>query len=137
MTGMVSGLNDRWSYYLDPESYAATQQRRQNVYTGIGSRSTIPTRAGLTVIAVTEDGPADQAGLQVGDVITAVDGTSLAGDRRYDGADLIQGEAGTTVELEVRGADGTVRTVTATRAQLEDRPGGVRAAGERRGAISR
>ena len=112
MSGMVSGLNDRWSYYLDPASYASPQERRQNVYTGIG----------VTVNYTTEDGPADQAGLQVGEIIIAVDGTSLAGDARYDGANLIQGEAGTSVELEVKGADGSVRTVTATRAQLETDP---------------
>ena len=122
MEGMVSGLNDRWSYYLDPESYAATQQRRQNVYTGIGVTVNYTDESGLTVLAVTEGGPADQAGLLVGDVIIAVDGTSLAGEARYDGADLIQGQAGTSVELEVRGADGTVRTVTATRATLETEP---------------
>ena len=122
MNGMVSGLNDRWSYYLDPESYASTQQRRQNVYTGIGVTVNYSNEEGLTVIGVTEGGPADQAGLRVGDIIIAVDGTSLAGDARYDGANLIQGEAGTSVELEVRGADGTVRTITASRAQLETDP---------------
>lgn len=122
MSGMVSGLNDRWSYYLDPESYAATQERRQNVYTGIGVTVNYTSEEGLTVIGITEDGPADQAGLQIGDIIIAVDGTSLAGDARYDGASLIQGETGTSVELEVKGADGSVRTVTATRAQLETDP---------------
>ncbi|WP_294548315.1 S41 family peptidase [uncultured Pseudoflavonifractor sp.] len=122
MAGMVSALNDRWSYYLDPESYAATQQRRQNMYTGIGVTVNYTSEEGLTVIGVTEDGPADQAGLQVGDIIIAVDGTSLAGDARYDGADLIQGEAGTSVELEIQGADGAVRTVTTTRAQMETDP---------------
>ena len=122
MAGMVSGLNDRWSYYLDPESYAATQQRRQNMYTGIGVTVNYISEDGLTVIAVTGDSPADQAGIRAGEIITAVDGTSLAGDARYDGANLIQGEAGTSVELEIQGTDGTVRTVAVTRAQMETDP---------------
>ena len=41
---------------------------------------------------------------------------------RYDGANLIQGEAGTSVELEIQGTDGTVRTVAVTRAQMETDP---------------
>ena len=28
LTGMIQGLGDRWSYYLDPERYAAEQERR-------------------------------------------------------------------------------------------------------------
>ena len=122
MAGMVSGLNDRWSYYLDPESYAATQQRRQNMYTGIGVTVNYISEDGLTVIAVTGDSPADQAGIQAGEIITAVDGTSLAGDARYDGANLIQGEAGTSVELEIQGTDGTVRTVPSPSPGLRWKP---------------
>ena len=36
LDGMVEGLGDRWSYYLDPESYQNTLQSRANNYVGIG-----------------------------------------------------------------------------------------------------
>ena len=34
MYGMVDGLDDRWSYYLNPEHYKLTTQQRQNAYVG-------------------------------------------------------------------------------------------------------
>lgn len=122
MGGMVAGLNDRWSYYLNPESYQLTQERRQNVYVGIGVTVEYTNPEGLTVTIVEPDGPAYKAGLVAGDLITAVDGTSLAGEGQNQGVTLIQGEQGTKVNLEVRGADGTIRTVEVTRDKVETKP---------------
>lgn len=122
MSGMVAGLGDRWSYYLDPARYQATQEQRQNVYVGIGVTVSYDDPDGLKLIAVEPDGPAHKAGLKVGEMITAVAGTSLAGEGQSDGVALIQGEAGTAVELEVRGPDGVARTVSVTRARVETKP---------------
>ena len=46
---------------------------------------------GLTVLAVTPGGPAAQGGVVPGELITAVDGTSLRGNNTA-GPSLIQGE---------------------------------------------
>ena len=122
LEGLVTGLGDRWSYYLTEEEYAAQNQRRTNQYVGIGVTITYEREDGLLIQEVTPGGPAEEAGLLPGEVITAVDGTSLAGDARYDGASLIQGEEGTTVSLDVMGADGTSRTVEVKRASVETDP---------------
>lgn len=122
MNGMVSGLGDRWSYYMDPADYRATQERRQNVYVGIGVTVTYGDSAGLTVLSVEPDGPAEQAGIVAGELITAADGTSLAWEGQSQGVALIQGEAGTTVTLDIQGADGAKRTVAVTRAKVETKP---------------
>ena len=122
LEGLVSGLGDRWSYYLTEEEYAAQNQRRTNQYVGIGVTITYEREDGLLIQEVTAGGPAEKAGLTAGEVITAADGTSLAGDARYDGASLIQGEAGTTVSLEILGTDGTTRTVEVERASVETDP---------------
>jgi carboxyl-terminal processing protease len=74
----------------------------------------------LYVQSVTEGGPAAQAGVVSGDIITAVDGKDISGDDRYDSSSLITGEAGTQVELTLLGEDGTTRTVTCTRASLQN-----------------
>lgn len=66
-------------------------------------------------------GPAEAAGLEAGEVITAVDGVSLAGEARYEGANLIQGEAGTTVTWRCWGRTGR-RTVEVERAELKNDP---------------
>ena len=122
MAGMVAGLNDRWSYYLDAGGYAAQNLRRSNQYVGIGVTVSYEREEGLLVQSVTEGGPAQAAGIVAGDLIAAVDGTSLAGEARYGGAALIQGEAGTQVALTLLGADGTERTATVTRASLDSDP---------------
>ena len=122
LSGMVDGLGDRWSYYLTEEEYEAQNQRRTNQYVGIGVTVNYESEDGLTIVEVTEGGPAEAAGLQSGEVVTAVDGFSLAGEARYEGAERIQGEEGTTVTLEVLGTDGETRTVEVTRASLDSDP---------------
>ena len=122
MSGMVAGLNDRWSYYLNPESYAANQERRQNQYVGIGVTVSYEDERGLLVTIVNKGGPAEKAGLQAGDIIISAEGTSLAGEARYEGVNLIQGEAGTPVSLGIMAADGTERTVEVAREKLETNP---------------
>ena len=122
LSGMVDGLGDRWSYYLTEEEYAAQNQRRTNQYVGIGVTVNYESEEGLTIVEVTAGGPAEAAGLQSGEVITMVDGFSLAGENRYEGSEHIQGEEGTTVTLEVLGTDGQTRTVEVTRASLDSDP---------------
>lgn len=57
-----------------------------------------------TVATVFPNGPAERAGLQVGDVLLEVDGHAIAS--REEGAKLIPGEPGTALRLKVRrGAD--------------------------------
>ena len=122
LEGLVSGLGDRWSYYLTEEEYQAQNQRRTNQYVGIGVTVTYEREDGLLIQEVTAGGPAKAAGLRSGEVITAVDGVSLAGDARFEGSSLIQGEEGTTVSLEVLGAGGVSRTVEVARASMDTDP---------------
>lgn len=122
LEGMVEGLGDRWSYFLTEEEYEAQNQRRTNQYVGVGVTVSYTSEEGLQIVEVTAGGPAEEAGLQPGELITAVDGFSLAGEARYEGANKIQGEEGTTVSLEVRGTDGQTRTVEVKRTKLETDP---------------
>jgi len=118
LEGLVSGLGDRWSYYLDEEAYQSTVTRRANNYVGVGVTVTYEREEGLLVQAVTKGGPAEKAGVRPGEIIIAVDGVSVAGDKRYEATELIQGEQGTQVSLTLLGEDGTERTVTCTRTRL-------------------
>ena len=122
LEGMVDGLGDRWSYYLTEEEYAAQNQRRTNQYVGVGVTVNYTSEAGLEIVEVAAGGPAEAGGLQPGEIITAVDGFSLAGEARYEGADKIQGEEGTAVTLEILGTDGATRTVELIRASLDSDP---------------
>lgn len=122
MSGMISGLGDRWSYYLSPERYQAEQERRANSYVGIGVTVDYSAEEGLTIQTVTEGGPAQEAGLMPGEIITAVDGQSIAGDKRYEATELIQGKENTAVILTLLGADGESREAEVTRRSIETDP---------------
>lgn len=118
LNALVTGLGDRWSYYRDAEGHEALKTTRANNYVGVGITITYDREEGLYIQGVTAGGPAEKAGVLPGDIVVAVDGVSVAGEARYEGADLIAGEAGTAVELTLLGEDGSTRTVTCTRATL-------------------
>lgn len=56
---------------------------------------------GVTVLDVLDNGPAAKAGLQAGDVITQIDGNSVAEDSMEQTRDKLRGKAGTHVRLSV------------------------------------
>ena len=122
MAGMIAGTGDRWSYYLSPESYQAEMEHRANAYVGIGVTVDYSREEGLSIVGVTAGGPAEEAGLQPGELITAVDGVSAVGEDREEAMDLIQGEEGTTVVLTVQDEAGTEREVTVERRNIESDP---------------
>lgn len=120
LDALVNGLGDRWSYYRSAEDYEALKATRANNYVGVGVTVTYEREEGLYVQSVTAGGPAEKAGVVPGDIITAVDGQSIAGDARESGAGLITGEAGTQVTLTLLRADGFTEDVTCTRATLSN-----------------
>lgn len=121
LNGMVKGLGDRWSYYLDAENLVIQSQRRDNRYVGIGVTVDYTDERGLLILTVKKDGPAYQAGLLPGEVITVVDGFSLAGEaNQQEGSERIQGEEGTVVTLTVVDTEGKERQVEVTRASIEN-----------------
>jgi len=120
LDGLVDGLGNRWSYYSTAQEYAAQNQRRNNSYVGVGVTVSYEDPRGLLVLSVKKDGPADQGGILPGEVITAADGVSLAGEGQAQGVERITGEEGTTVTLTVLDEAGAQRQVTLTRRTLEN-----------------
>lgn len=128
---MVDALGDRWSYYIPADEYEAFKQRQNNSYVGIGV-TVRTTDEGYLIEKVTQEGPAEEAGILVGDLIIAVDGKSVAGLSADEGTALIGGAENTTVNITVLrdGAENaftvtrkTVKTVVATGTMLEDNIG--------------
>jgi carboxyl-terminal processing protease len=97
MRGMIRGLNDPWSAYLTPRQATRDQELTEGRFVGIGV-----VIMGREIVEVFEDGPADEAGLLVGDVITEVDGQDIVGETTESMVDLIRGERGTEVEVTVQ-----------------------------------
>ncbi len=114
---MVSAAGDRWSYYISADQMQSYQNGKNNSYVGIGV--TVQHQDdGYLVIAVSEGGPALEAGVQVGDVITGADGQSFAALEIGERDALIQGKEGTQVTLELL-REGERLSLTLTRRTIQ------------------
>ena len=101
-SAMVQSLGDPWSYYMTPPKYDDYQDTMSNSYVGVGI--TIRVRddgAGMDIIEAVPNGPSAEAGIQSGDILIAIAGTSVAGMTGDEARELIRGEEGTQVELTV------------------------------------
>ncbi len=82
--GMVDGLGDRWSAYLSREEYEAWDRQLGNAYVGVGLTYQVSDEsAALVIVGLASGGPAEEAGLLVGESITAIDGQTLTGEARF------------------------------------------------------
>ncbi len=117
--GAVAGLDDPFSKYIAPSEYKEFQDETDGRFAGVGV-TVREIDAGLAVQSVIPDGPAEQAGVRVGDRITEVNGESIAKADVAEGEDRtedIRGAAGTKVKLTVV-TKGKEREVELTRANL-------------------
>lgn len=119
--GMVAALRkrykDRFSHYFDPEEFEQFKQAAEGEFSGVGL-AVNEAKRGLRVSTVFAGSPAKEAGIVRGEVITEVDGRSIAGKDAELATGFIKGPAGTEVTLTVRGRDGQTRELTMTRAQI-------------------
>ena len=105
-SAMVEATGDRWSYYLTAEEKSSYDEQMQNAYVGIGVAITAQEElGGMRIEAVTAGGPAEEAGLLTGDIITEVEGEKT----------LDLGMTGT--RTKVRGEEGTFVTLTILRGE--------------------
>jgi carboxyl-terminal processing protease len=86
---------------LSPRA-AAARTRTSTVGTGVAA---VPDTDGLKVRNVAEAGPAKAAGLETGDVITKVNG------KKPENGEVLNGDPGTKMDVEVKKANGEVKTV--------------------------
>lgn len=78
-SAVVSGLGDKWSYYMTPDEYKSYQLYSSNDYSDIGITLTKTDQGYFQVISVTPGTPAGNSGLASGMVITAVDDIQVLG----------------------------------------------------------
>src|SRR5512132_1850263 len=78
LRGMVRALHDQFSHYVSPKEAEQFKESIQGEFEGIGM-TVEQNRRGLKVLSVFRGTPARRAGIRSGDLITAVNGRSIAG----------------------------------------------------------
>ena len=121
--GVMESL-DEWSYYISADEYASFQESASNSYVGIGvTISSENVEVGLEIVDVTPDSPAYRAGLEIGDLLLAVEGQPVL-DGSENALDItatknrVRGQEGTDVTLTIS-HQGVIREVTITRATIK------------------
>ncbi len=110
--GMIGALDDPYSSFMSPEELQRARESVGGEFTGVGAEvSTRPTDAQvqacdtigptcrLVVVAPIDGSPALRAGVEAGDVITAVDGRTVDGETLDEAIARVRGPKGTTVVL--------------------------------------
>ena len=99
--GMVDSLEDPQSSYLDQEALEELLLETEGTFGGIGVRVT-EVEGRVTVVEVLPDTPSEEVGLQRGDHIWKVDGQEMEEDPLEEAVDMMRGEEGTEVQLNVK-----------------------------------
>ena len=76
--GYIYGLNDPYAVYYDPARYASEQLRLAGKSNNVGVTLSLDAEARVVVSRVQPNSAAGKAGVQKGDIVTAVDGTPAA-----------------------------------------------------------
>ena len=118
-SGMVDATGDEWSYYLSADEVAAYEESMANAYVGVGITITEDAEAGgMRVEEVAAGGPAEEAGIRVGDLLLAVEGEDVL-TLGIDGTrNLVRGEEGTHVNMHFS-RNGTEYDVSVERRSIE------------------
>ncbi len=117
--GLMEGLGDEHSSYMDPQTYQQVNADLEGSYTGIGAW--VDTSGDYVVIvAPMPDSPAEAAGIKSGDKVIAIDGKDMTGIEPSIALQSILGPADTTVTLTIQreGSDEPLE-FTITRAEIE------------------
>lgn len=98
--GMLKALDDKYAVYYTAEELSSQRQSNEGVYYGIGAYVMMNAETETPYVSgVIAGTPAEEAGLQINDIIYAVDGTSTFQLSLEETTALIKGEEGTHVTL--------------------------------------
>jgi carboxyl-terminal processing protease len=120
IAGMLNSVHDRYTVFLDPKDYAELNTGLDGSDFG-GTGIVIQEDDASKYIAVSDvvpDGPADKAGIQQDDLITAIDGQSTKGWTVDRASAHLRGKEGTKVSITVQRDGKTLSPYALTRAKI-------------------
>ena len=116
---MVKATGDRWSYYIPASEYESYREQTENAYVGVGMTiQATEDGSGFLIVDVVTGGPAEEAGIQIKDLLIRVGDTDVRSLTAAEVRDLVKGEEGTSVSLTVF-RQGTHETMMVQRRKVE------------------
>lgn len=116
--GYIYGTGDKYATYMTADEFAEHSAKMENSAVGIGvSVIYNEENDAIEIIKVYETSPAKAAGVEVGDLVTAVDGKKVSEVGYNDAVDAVKGDKGTTVKLTVK-QNGTVTELDVKRDEV-------------------
>jgi len=117
IAGMVAGLGDPYTVFLDPEQSKLFNEEVRGEFNGVGIELGVKDNL-LTVISPLEDTPAQKAGIKPGDIIDKIDGKNASTMTVDEAVNAIRGKKGTEVTLTIL-RNGTPQEFTLKRAVIK------------------
>ena len=111
-SAMVRSIDDKWSYYMSPEEYAAYKLTSPNEYAGIGISVKQNDSGDFEIFSVDSGTPAEAAGLTAGQLIVSVDGQPVADMTLSEMQELIRSKLNKDFPMVVSDKKGNEVSVT-------------------------
>jgi len=116
--GLLTGLDDPYSFYYSPEDYKELWEDDEGEYAGVGIQISGNYATGIcTVSRVFDNGPAREAGVHKGDILYKVEDLYVDAFSLQDAVDIMRGTPGTDVNVTFL-RNGEEISFVLTRAQI-------------------
>ena len=112
----VYGSGDRFASYYSAEQWAEQQANASGSSVGIGVYAAISSTGEIHISRTMKGSPAENAGIMAGDIVVSIDGMSVKEIGYQAAVNMIKGEAGSQVTLDILRGTETI-TVIVVRAQ--------------------
>lgn len=101
-SALVAATGDEWSYYVTSDEYQAYEENMNNAYVGIGVTILLREEdGGYMIDSVTQGSPAQESGIEPGDILLQVEGQDTLTLGTSGTRELVRGEEGTSVHLKL------------------------------------
>ena len=122
LEGYVSSLGDPYTEYIPKDEMEDYKNNLMGNYVGVGIYMAQNSKDNtIVVLTPIKYSPAEEAGIQPGDIIKKINGVEYTGENMTAAANSIKGEEGTSVTLEIqRGQE--IKTFELTRKKITTNP---------------